>query len=227
MDRRWSNHAQQKVFGSRYFFKTKAHAETKADQLRTLRRNEGASALSLSAADRIDAEFALSLLAPHQRRLGEAAEFFIKHLGIFQSAKKVSELVDELMENKLRDGASARYVKDLRSRLNIFAASFPETSVIDLSTAAIDDWLRNLPHSGTTRNNYRRSHSFPPSSPFASSASSQWAAPPEKPPPPPMPPGQQIPLWAPPPASGLLPNWQGQPVHPAFDDADDLPPPGI
>jgi hypothetical protein len=39
-----------KTFGSRHFFKTKAQAKTKADQLRTLRRNEGASALS--AADR-------------------------------------------------------------------------------------------------------------------------------------------------------------------------------
>jgi hypothetical protein len=145
-----------KILGERRFFRTKAQAETEADQLRALRRDAGASALSLSAADRIDAEAALSLLTPHHRTLREAAEFFIKHLGIVESAKKVSELVDELVVNKLRDGASARYVKDLRSRLNIFAASFPETNMTDLSTAAIDDWLRNLPHSGTTRNNYRR-----------------------------------------------------------------------
>jgi hypothetical protein len=88
--------------------------------------------------------------------LREAAEFFIKHLGIVQSAKTVFELVGELVENKLRDGASARYVRDLRSRLNIFAKSFPKTNVTDLSTAAIDDWLRDLPHGATTRNNYRR-----------------------------------------------------------------------
>ena len=85
------------TFGVRHFLKTKAQAETKADQLRTLRRNEGASALSLSAADRIDAEAALSLLAPHHRSLREAAEFFVKHLGIFQSAKTVSELFGELV----------------------------------------------------------------------------------------------------------------------------------
>ena len=68
----------RKTFGSRHFSKTKAQAERKADQLRTLRRNEGASALSLSAADRIDAEAALSLLAPHHRSLRKAAEFFVK-----------------------------------------------------------------------------------------------------------------------------------------------------
>jgi hypothetical protein len=145
-----------KTLGERLFFRTKAQAKTKADQLRTLRRNEGAAALSLSAADRIDAEVALSLLAPHHRSLREAAEFFVKHLGIIQSAKTVSELVSELVANKMRDGASARYVRDLHSRLNIFMASFPETKVADVSTAAVDDWLRNLPHSGTTRNNYRR-----------------------------------------------------------------------
>jgi integrase len=156
LGRGWSNHAQHKNVRLAPRFQTKAQAETKADQLRTLRRNEGASALSLSAADRIDAEAALSLLAPHHRSLREAAEFFVKHLGIVQSVKTVSELVGELVANKMRDGASARYVRDLRSRLNIFAASFPETNVTDLSTAAVDDWLRNLPHSGTTRNDYRR-----------------------------------------------------------------------
>jgi hypothetical protein len=35
----------RKTFGTRYFFRMKAQAETKADQLRTLRRSEGASAL--------------------------------------------------------------------------------------------------------------------------------------------------------------------------------------
>jgi integrase len=46
--------------------------------------------------------------------------------------------------------------EDLRTRLNIFASCFPNEIVSDFNTARIDDWLRGLPHSAVTRNNYRR-----------------------------------------------------------------------
>ncbi len=54
------------------------------------------------------------------------------------------------------DGASERYLKNLRTRLNIFAACFPDEMATAFTTARIDDWLRGLPHSAVTRNNYRR-----------------------------------------------------------------------
>jgi hypothetical protein len=142
----------RKVFGSRYFFRRKAQAETKAGQLRTQRKNEGASAC-LSAADRLDAESALS---PSLRHITEACGKLQNSSSSISGSFKARRRFPNSLANKLRDGASARYVRDLRSRLNIFAASFAETNVTDLSTAAIDDWLRNWPHSGTTRNNYRR-----------------------------------------------------------------------
>jgi len=152
----WIVDARTKDGGERRTFGTKDEADTFAQQQKAKRGNEGASAFALAATDRVDAEKALEVLRPHGRTLREAAEFFVKHLRIVQSPKTVSELVSELVENKARDGASARYLKDLRTRLKIFAASFPETKVMELSTATIDDWLRDLPHSATTRNNYRR-----------------------------------------------------------------------
>ena len=145
-----------KVTGERLFFKTKAEADTKAAQLRAARTNEGVSSVIMPSVLRAEAEAAIAILAPHGVTLKEAAEFFAKHHKVATRDMTVDELLGELLKNKTRDGASPRYTKDLRTRLAIFAASFPATSISDLSTATIVDWLRDLPHSPTTRNNYRR-----------------------------------------------------------------------
>jgi hypothetical protein len=55
-----------KILGERRFFRTKAQAETKADQLRALRRDEGASALSLSP---LLIASTLKPLSPSSRRI--------------------------------------------------------------------------------------------------------------------------------------------------------------
>ncbi|MDR3404251.1 MAG: site-specific integrase [Chthoniobacter sp.] len=65
-------------------------------------------------------------------------------------------MVTELLTVKKKDGASSRYLKDLKSRLEIFAKAHPQKSVADFTAPAIDDWLRGLPHSPVTRNNYKR-----------------------------------------------------------------------
>lgn len=67
------------------------------------------------------------------------------------------------MKAKRADGASKRYISDLRSRLNQFAASFDGKPVAQLTMMEIDHWLRSLsdsatrkPLAPTTRNNFRR-----------------------------------------------------------------------
>jgi integrase len=152
----WIVDARTKDGGERKTFSSKTDAETYAQMQRVKRNNEGASAFAMSPADRIDAEKALALVRPLGRTLREATEFFVRHLSVVKEAKTVRELVDELVENKRRDGASRAYLKGMRCQLHIFASSFPEMKVIELSASILDDWLRNLPHSPTTRNNYRR-----------------------------------------------------------------------
>jgi integrase len=66
------------------------------------------------------------------------------------------QLVRELVAAKESDGASARHVSDLRSRLNIFAEKFDGQMVATITTKAIDHWLRSLNVSAVTRNHYRR-----------------------------------------------------------------------
>ena len=140
----------------RHIFKIKRDAETKALQLKIERKNEGLSSQTLLPVDRVDAEYALSLLKPHGLTLRAAAEFFIRHIKTVKSDVKIKVLISEILENKEKDGSSPRYLKDLRTRLNIFAKSFPDQSLIDFSTSQVDDWLREIKHGATTRNNYRR-----------------------------------------------------------------------
>jgi integrase len=72
-------------------------------------------------------------------------------------------LVDELFKVKEADGASKRYLSDLRSRLKQFAEAFDGKSVAEMTAPQIDDWLRSLSNKETgkrlspvTRNNFRR-----------------------------------------------------------------------
>ena len=111
--------------GERLFFPTRTEADTAAEQARIRRRNEGNSAFAMLPSDRADAETALALLRPHGRTLREAAAFLLKHLVIVREELTVTGLIDELVENKKRDGASAPYLKDLRNRLATFANSLP------------------------------------------------------------------------------------------------------
>jgi integrase len=68
-----------------------------------------------------------------------------------------------LLNTKEADGASPRYLSDLRSRLTQFADSFDGRPVSEITTTDVDQWLRGLTDSetgkalaGITRNNFRR-----------------------------------------------------------------------
>src|SRR4029450_6724050 len=74
-----------------------------------------------------------------------------------------AELVDELLKVKEADGASERYLSDLRSRLTQFSDSFDGKPVAEIIVPQIDEWLRSLADRETgkrlspvTRNNFRR-----------------------------------------------------------------------
>jgi integrase len=72
-------------------------------------------------------------------------------------------LVAELLRVKAADGASGRYLSDLRSRLGQFGADFDGKPVAEITSTEVDHWLRSLsdtatgkPLAATTRNNFRR-----------------------------------------------------------------------
>jgi hypothetical protein len=140
----------------RFFFKTKRDAETKADLMRTARENEGIEAFGLSGRERIDAQSGLELLRPHGVTIRQAAEFFIGNIEIIKSAKTFREVLSELLSAKQQDGKAARYLQDMRNRLTVAESKFGDRLLFEIKRNELDDWLRSLPVSGVTRNNFRR-----------------------------------------------------------------------
>ena len=142
--------------GERKFFATKNEATGWAEAQRIKRANEGLSAFTFSAGSRIDATAAMALLAPYGISLRECASFYVRHAATATGDKTIQQVVGELLEVKKAAGKSTKYLKDLRIRLNIFARSFGSEKAINVSQSMVDDWIMALPHSGTTKNNYRR-----------------------------------------------------------------------
>ena len=142
--------------GQRRFFSSEKTAEAWAQVQRARRKSEGDSAFRFRATDRIDAEAALKLIAPYKISLRECADFYVRHAATATGEKTIRQIVDELLSVKKAAGMSARYLKDLRTRLNIFCASFGDERAVNVSQQMVDDWITAIPYSGTTKNNYRR-----------------------------------------------------------------------
>jgi integrase len=140
----------------RRFFERKDHADTFADEKNIERHNEGIEHAEFPAALRIMAQECSEALSAFGKTIRDATEHFVAHLKASEKSCTVVQLVRELVTAKERDGASARHVSDLRSRLNIFAEKFDGQAVATITTPEIDDWLRSLPVSPVTRNHYRR-----------------------------------------------------------------------
>jgi integrase len=86
--------------------------------------------------------------------LAEAVRCFVKRQGGQIVAKKVQEVVDELIATREKDGSSHCHVEDLRSRLNRFAESF-HCDIATLTAADIQDFLLGLKLAPKTVNNFR------------------------------------------------------------------------
>ena len=140
----------------RKFFETKREAETYSHQKNTELLNQGTESINFPSELRVMARKADALLSPFGKTILDAANFILPHLQAMNRTCTFKALTDELLSIKKRDGASERYLGDLRSRLGQFAASFENKSVSGFTATEVDEWLRSLEISPTTRNNFRR-----------------------------------------------------------------------
>jgi integrase len=144
----------------RKFFPATAEGKREAQTFLALKKREienfGTSAFSLTQGDRAEFLYCREKLAPYGLTLRAAIDSLLPQLSARSKTCTLAALISELLDAKRTDGASERYLKDLRTRLHIFAADFPQATVAEFTPARIDDWLRALPHTPVTRNNYRR-----------------------------------------------------------------------
>jgi integrase len=135
-----------------------------------LNAGQGA-ALELNGTDRDAYLFAISKLKPLQVPLNVAIEEYVKARGfnvpLVEAAKSyaeshnaklpdktITEVYQEMLAAKRRDGASEAYLHDLKTRLGHFSRDF-KTRLADVMTADLDAWLRSLKMSPRSRNNHR------------------------------------------------------------------------
>src|SRR5262249_28336924 len=127
------------------------------------RENYGTAGTSFNERQRAEYLECAELLKPFNATIRDSVNFYVPHLHATNRTCTAAELVNELLEVKQADGASRRYLEDLRSRLGQFAAVFNGKPVAEITWTEIDSWLRSLsnketgkPVASTTRNNFRR-----------------------------------------------------------------------
>ena len=141
---------------TRRFFETKKEADSYAQEKRIELENKGREGAEFPSWLRVMAEECDALLAEHKCTIKDATEHLLAHIAATKKSCTASELVEKLRAAKKTDGASVRYLQDLKSRLNRFADDFDGQLVATITTARLDEWLRGLNVSPVTRNNFRR-----------------------------------------------------------------------
>jgi integrase len=148
---------------NRQFFKDKKEAATLLQQKLIEQENYGIAGVSFNERHRSEYLECAEALQPFGATIREAVKFYIPHLQAMKCSCTTVQLVDELLKVKEADGASKRYLSDLRSRLNQFAEIFDGKPIAGITSTEIDEWLRSLSDKETgkrlspiTRNNFRR-----------------------------------------------------------------------
>src|SRR5213596_3689247 len=148
---------------NRRFFKDRREAETFLQSKRIEQENYGTAGTSFSERQRTEYLECAESLKPFNAPIRDAVHFYLPHLHATKRTCTAAELVDELLKVKEADGASERYLSDLRSRLMQFSESLDGQAVAEITAPQIDQWLRSLSDRETgkrlapvTRNNFRR-----------------------------------------------------------------------
>ena len=148
---------------NRRFFKDRREAETFLQSKRVEKENYGTAGTSFNERQRAEYLECAESLKPFNATIRDAVNFYLPHLHATKRTCSAAELVDEILKVKEADGASERYLSDLRSRLTQFAESFDGKPVAEITAAEVDEWLRSLSDketgrrlAATTRNNFRR-----------------------------------------------------------------------
>lgn len=140
---------------TRKFFRTQRDARVWLRKTQARMKKEGEVAIHMPERLRIDALACAAKLKPYGKTITDATDHYLAHLEMVSRSCTVQALIVEFMASKTQDGASERYLKDLRNRLAIFEMDFGAVNAGEALPNQIDDWLRNLKGAAQTRNNFR------------------------------------------------------------------------
>jgi site-specific recombinase XerD len=135
-----------RLAGQRLFkqFSSIESAEVWAKEQHNGSRKSGQKHFSLSPSEREDAIAALSLLEGTGLTLAQAAALARKHRRTPADDVTVQAAIHRLLIEKEAENLRVRSVRDLRNRLNVFAQTFGERLVGDVTQNEVETWLRDL-----------------------------------------------------------------------------------
>jgi integrase len=129
------------VNGGRPGFPTSEEAQTRAEQARIQRDNEGAAAFALSLDVRVDAAKAHEILSPHGVSILDVAKYYEKHVLAYKSAPIIKDVVERYIADSVKRNLRPRTVEDLKHRLNTFAVDFGESRLSEVSLDELKEWV--------------------------------------------------------------------------------------
>jgi integrase len=140
----------------RKFFKTRAEAEAEALRQRTLLERHSRALIGLSQREMSAIIEAKQKLAEYGETITDAVKHRVDHLERVRRCNvTASQLADEVIEAKRRDGLSTDYLSDLQFRLRVFCRDFGNRPIAGITVEELDNWLRDLVGSPKSRANYR------------------------------------------------------------------------
>jgi integrase len=107
-------------------------------------RNLGERARNIPGHLHEDALRANDILKEYGVTIEEAAKFYRLHQEQRKKSKKISEIIQEYIENKARNLRSSRHLEDLRSRLGKFEKKFANQLASEIAARDIDLWLGQI-----------------------------------------------------------------------------------
>ncbi len=140
---------------TRKFFKKQRAAAAWLRKTLARLRKEGEGAIHMPEKLRVDAVASAARLKPYGKTIADATEHYLGYLAAISRSCTVTALIIEFNAAKRQDGASERYLHDLKNRLDTFAEDFGTLKVGEILPSQIDDWLRGLKVAAQTRNNFR------------------------------------------------------------------------
>jgi integrase len=146
-----------RAFGKgRKFFKTRSDGDAEARRQKSLLEIHSREAIGLSPRDMSDFITARKKLAEYGDTISEAVKFRVDYFErIRRSGITVSQLAEEVLAAKQRDGRAPMYLADLRKRLARFCTDFGNRPIAAITIEELDNWLRDLPLSPKSRANFR------------------------------------------------------------------------
>jgi len=136
----------ERIAGARQFkqFPTVDAAETWAKAQHQAIKADGKKHFLLTSIQREEVFSALSILNGTGLTLPQAAALAKRHHLPTGGKKSVQEAVKQMLVAKESENLRDRSIADLRARLNIFAQTFGDLAVSDITTPEIEQWLQEL-----------------------------------------------------------------------------------